>query len=63
MPAMLFLLSPAKTLDFDTPVRAPLLKKATEPLFADRAAELIGVLDFGNTLTPGATGVGNVLFA
>jgi uncharacterized protein len=41
---MLFLLSPAKTLDFDTPVRAPLLKKATVPLFTDRAAELIDVL-------------------
>jgi cytoplasmic iron level regulating protein YaaA (DUF328/UPF0246 family) len=39
---MLFLLSPAKTLDYDTPVRAPVLKKATEPLFTDRAAELIG---------------------
>ena len=41
---MLFLLSPAKTLDYDTPVRAPLLKKATEPLFVERAAELIAVL-------------------
>ncbi len=41
---MLFLLSPAKTLDYDTPVRAPLRKQATEPLFADRAAQLIGVL-------------------
>jgi uncharacterized protein len=41
---MLFLLSPAKTLDFDTPVRAPLLKKATDPLFTERAAELIEVL-------------------
>ena len=41
---MLFLLSPAKTLDYDTPVRAPLLKKATEPLFTARAAELIDVL-------------------
>ena len=41
---MLFLLSPAKTLDYDTPVRAALLKQATEPLFADRAAQLIGVL-------------------
>ena len=30
---MLFLLSPAKTLDYDTPVPAPLRKKATEPLF------------------------------
>ena len=41
---MLFLLSPAKTLDYDTPVRAPLREQATEPLFADRAAQLIGVL-------------------
>jgi len=41
---MLFLLSPAKTLDYDTPVRATLLKRATEPLFAARAAELIAVL-------------------
>ena len=41
---MLFLLSPAKTLDYDTPVPAPVLKKATEPLFTARAAELIGVL-------------------
>ena len=41
---MLFLLSPAKTLDYDTPVRAAVAKKATDPLFVDRAAELIGVL-------------------
>jgi cytoplasmic iron level regulating protein YaaA (DUF328/UPF0246 family) len=41
---MLFLLSPAKTLDFDTPVRAPVLKKASDPLFTDRANELIAVL-------------------
>ena len=44
MAAMLFLMSPAKTLDYQTPVRAALLKKATEPLFAGRAAELIAVL-------------------
>jgi len=44
MARMLFLLSPAKTLDYDTPVRAPVLKKATDPLFTDRAAELIEVL-------------------
>ncbi len=44
MASMLFLLSPAKTLDFDTPVRAPLLKKATDPVFIERAAELIEVL-------------------
>lgn len=42
--AMLFLLSPAKTLDFETPVRAPLLKKATDPAFTAQAAELIEVL-------------------
>jgi len=41
---MLFLLSPAKTLDYETPVRAPVLKKATDPLFTDRAAELIDLL-------------------
>ena len=41
---MLFLLSPAKTLDYDTPVPAPVRKKATEPLFSARAAELIAVL-------------------
>lgn len=41
---MLFLLSPAKTLDYETPVPAPVLKKATEPLFAERAAGLITVL-------------------
>ncbi len=41
---MLFLLSPAKTLDYDTPVPKPVLRRATEPLFADRAAQLIDVL-------------------
>jgi cytoplasmic iron level regulating protein YaaA (DUF328/UPF0246 family) len=41
---MLFLLSPAKTLDYDTRVPAPVLKKATEPLFTAQAAELIEVL-------------------
>lgn len=41
---MLFLLSPAKTLDFDTPVPAPLRRKASEPLFTERAAELVAVL-------------------
>ena len=41
---MLFLLSPAKTLDYDTPVPAPLRRKASEPLFTERAAELIAVL-------------------
>ena len=41
---MLFLLSPAKTLDYDTPVRAAVAKKATHPLFVQQAAELIGEL-------------------
>ena len=41
---MLFLLSPAKTLDYDTPVPAPLRRKASEPLFTERTAELIAVL-------------------
>lgn len=38
---MLFLISPAKTLDYDTP--APAMRH-TLPVFADRAAELIEVL-------------------
>lgn len=41
---MLFLLSPAKTLDYDSPVPAPVAKKATDPRFTDRAAELIALL-------------------
>jgi len=41
---MLFLLSPAKTLDYETRVPATVLKKATEPLYTERAAELIAVL-------------------
>ena len=41
---MLFLLSPAKTLDYDTPVPAPVCKKATEPLYGAEAAALIEVL-------------------
>jgi uncharacterized protein len=41
---MLLLLSPAKTLDYDTPVPAPLRKKATEPLFTAQAAGLIAVM-------------------
>jgi cytoplasmic iron level regulating protein YaaA (DUF328/UPF0246 family) len=44
LPAMLFLISPAKTLDYDTPVPPRLARQATEPLFTDRAAELITVL-------------------
>jgi len=41
---MLFLISPAKTLDYDTPVQAPLRKKASEPLFTDQAAALIAIM-------------------
>jgi uncharacterized protein len=41
---MLFLLSPAKTLDYDTPVPSALREAATRPLYADRAAELIALL-------------------
>ena len=46
---MLYLLSPAKTLDYETPVPAPLRRKATEPDFTQRAAALIDVL---RTKTP-----------
>lgn len=41
---MLFLISPAKTLDYQTRVPAVVAKKATEPLFMAQAAELISVL-------------------
>jgi cytoplasmic iron level regulating protein YaaA (DUF328/UPF0246 family) len=41
---MLFLLSPAKTLDYETRVPAVVARKATEPLFTNQAAALIGVL-------------------
>lgn len=41
---MLFLLSPAKTLDYQTPVPAPLRRKATEPMYGHEAAALIEVL-------------------
>ena len=41
---MLFLISPAKTLDYETPVPAPLRRRATEPLFNAEAGELIAVL-------------------
>ena len=40
-PAMLFLLSPAKSLDYDTP---PHVATHTKPLFARHSAELIDVL-------------------
>jgi uncharacterized protein len=41
---MLFLLSPAKNLDYDTPVPPAVLARATVPHFVPRAAELIGVM-------------------
>jgi uncharacterized protein len=41
---MLFLLSPAKTLDYTTRVPAVVAKKATEPLFTTDAAALIDLL-------------------
>lgn len=41
---MLLLLSPAKSLDYDTPVPANVASQATRPQFVDRAAELIEVL-------------------
>ncbi len=41
---MLFLLSPAKTLNYETPAPRPVLKRATTPLFMPQAAELITVL-------------------
>ena len=41
---MLFLVSPAKTLDFDTPVPDATAQAATTPQFLDRAAELIALL-------------------
>jgi uncharacterized protein len=41
---MLFLLSPAKTLDYDTPVPAALRKKVTQPLWPSEAAALVAVL-------------------
>jgi uncharacterized protein len=41
---MLFLLSPAKSLDYDTPVPKPVARLATEPSFIERSTELIGLL-------------------
>jgi cytoplasmic iron level regulating protein YaaA (DUF328/UPF0246 family) len=41
---MLLLISPAKTLDYETPVPSALMKKATVPQFAERSAQLIEVL-------------------
>ena len=41
---MLYLLSPAKTLDYETPVPKPIARQATEPLFVPQAAALIDLL-------------------
>jgi cytoplasmic iron level regulating protein YaaA (DUF328/UPF0246 family) len=41
---MLLLLSPAKTLDYDTPVPPALERRASLPVFTDEAARLIDVL-------------------
>lgn len=41
---MLFLISPAKTLDFETPVPAALARKLSDPLFPGEAQTLIDVL-------------------
>lgn len=41
---MLILLSPAKTLDYETPLPAGMSRRATEPVFIERAAELIETL-------------------
>jgi cytoplasmic iron level regulating protein YaaA (DUF328/UPF0246 family) len=41
---MLLLISPAKTLDYESPVPSALMKKATVPQFAERSAQLIEVL-------------------
>jgi hypothetical protein len=41
---MLYLLSPAKTLDYETPVPPALARKASEPRFVEPATELVEVL-------------------
>lgn len=41
---MLYLLSPAKTLDYETPVPPAVAALASQPLYTDRAAQLVGVL-------------------
>ena len=46
---MLFLLSPAKSLDYETPLPSGVARKATAPLFSQQAAELIDIL---RPLTP-----------
>jgi uncharacterized protein len=47
---MIFLLSPAKSLDFDTPVS---IRDCTQPDFLEQSAELIGIL---RTLSPAEVG-------
>ena len=41
---MLFLLSPAKTLDYESPLPTALARRATQPRYVDEAAALIDVL-------------------
>ena len=41
---MLYLLSPAKSLDYDTPTPRAVAELATEPLFVERSVELIGLM-------------------
>ena len=41
---MLYLLSPAKSLDYDTPTPRGVAKLATDPLFVERATELIALM-------------------
>ena len=41
---MLFLISPAKSLDYQTKLSPAMLSRATEPLFPQRSAELIALL-------------------
>ena len=41
---MLYLLSPAKSLDYDTPTPRGVAELATDPLFVERAAELIALM-------------------
>lgn len=41
---MLFLLSPAKSLNYETPAPKPVLRRATEPLFTEQAARLIALM-------------------
>ena len=38
---MLYLLSPAKSLDYDTPIAASVSRKCTEPVYVDQAATLV----------------------